>query len=269
MPQKQSQSDSLSLPQLLQLAGIGGQPQQDSTREALSYMMGQQRIASEDADRKARQLQAEQDNAYRMKALDTQVNQKDNTAALHALGLLFANSTDPVERAKLSAHIRSLAGMPEEPVVTNPETAAAERNRLSLEEAQKRNASFQEATSAKNLGRTASDLTGFLHSPLKTAEGTVTNFGDFWGPLVDNFTSGFMGTPTLPEQAAITQANIAQHYAKLPAGSMPPLQLQGLASQLGSEVPQNVLNGLTPVQMQELLKTVAVAKPNQTLSFQP
>lgn len=267
MPQKQTQSETLSLPQLLQLAGIGGQSQQDSTREALSYMMGQQRIASEDADRKVRQQQAEQENQYRMKALDAQVNQKDNTAALHALGLLYANTMDPTERARIGAHISSLTGMPTGPATVSPDAAAAERNRLSLEEAQKRNASFQETISAKRLGQTASDLTGFLHSPLKTAEGTVTNFGDFWGPVADNFTSGFMGTPTLPEQAAITQANIAQHYAKLPVGSMPPLQLQGLASQLGTEVPQSVLNGLTPAQMQELLKTVAVAKPNQTLSF--
>lgn len=85
-------------------------------------MMGQQRLAADDADRKARQSQAEQENAYRMKALDAQLNQKDNTAALHALGLLFANSTDPVQRASLSAHIRKLTGMEDEPAAAGEKT---------------------------------------------------------------------------------------------------------------------------------------------------
>ena len=94
---KQNQSETLSLPQLLQLAGIGGQPQQDTTREALGYMMGQQRLASEDADRKVRQLQNEQENAYRMKALEQQSANADATGLFHAC----SSEMDPTRRGLL------------------------------------------------------------------------------------------------------------------------------------------------------------------------
>ena len=262
---KQNQSETLSLPQLLQLAGIGGQPQQDTTREALGYMMGQQRIASEDADRKVKMQQAEQENAYRMKALEQQMGQKDDAEKVRAASTILASSTNPEERA----FAMSLLGYAPNGATASPDAAAAERNRLSLEEARKRNASFQEATSARNLGATVKNVFGLLHSPQKTSEAVVNNFGEFWGPTVDEFTTGMTGNPTGPEQDAMTRAAIAKHYSGLPTTNMPPLQLQGLASQLGPEVPQNVLNSLTPAQMQELLKTVTVAKPNQTLSFQP
>ena len=84
---KQNQSETLSLPQLLQLAGIGGQPQQDTTREALGYMMGQQRLQADDADRKVKMQQAEQENAYRMKALEQQANMQTQSAANAELAL--------------------------------------------------------------------------------------------------------------------------------------------------------------------------------------
>ena len=207
-----------------------------------------------------------------MEQQGVQLGNAEKTARLHAL-TSWVNSLNPMSPLYATANtaLQNELGIASPSVTASPDAAAAaaERNRLSLEEARKRNASFQEATSARNLGATVKNVFGLLHSPQKTSEAVVNNFGEFWGPTVDEFTTGMTGNPTGPEQDAMTRAAIAKHYSGLPTTNMPPLQLQGLASQLGTEVPQNVLNGLTPAQMQELLKTVTVAKPNQTLSFQP
>jgi len=100
---------------LLQLAGIGGQPQQDSTREALSYMMGQQRLAADEADRKVRQSQNEEENRYRMKALEAQVNQKDQGSRMHGLISLVGAARTPEELKFAQAALRSELGLPEMP----------------------------------------------------------------------------------------------------------------------------------------------------------
>lgn len=49
--------------------------------------MGQQRLQADDADRKARMQQAEQENAYRLKALEQQTNMQTQSAANAELAL--------------------------------------------------------------------------------------------------------------------------------------------------------------------------------------
>lgn len=130
---KQQDSNTLSLPQLLQLAGIGGQPQQDTTREALSYMQGQQRLAAEEADRKVREQQAMQEHQYRMKALEQQsahYGQEADAANLRALATVIGSTIQgtPEHSAAVNAWMKATGQpMPVVPVekthvedVTNP-----------------------------------------------------------------------------------------------------------------------------------------------------
>jgi hypothetical protein len=151
MPKNQ-QSESLSLPQLLQLAGIGGQPQQDSTREALSYMMGQQRLAADDADRKVKMQQAEQENAYRMKALDAQVNQKDQGSRMHGLISLVSAARTPEELKFAQDALRSELGLSAGVQEKTPEKLAADANTKALADKAKR-----EGTPGKDITMVAED----------------------------------------------------------------------------------------------------------------
>ena len=216
---KQNQSETLSLPQLLQLAGIGGQPQQDSTREALSYMMGQQRIASEDADRKVRQQQAAQENAYRMKALDAQLNQKDNTAALHALGLLFANTTDPTERARIGAHIASLTGMPTGPAVAPEKTY---ENDPKLQPGYKAPSTGGPMTADKAGQATAQVVGNVLGAVAKAPIAAL------------DFVGGYAGVPTVDESMAANQNYWTAVQQMYPVGS-PEYNAQRTPEQLNLE----------------------------------
>jgi len=120
MPQKQ-QTDTLSLPMLLQLAGIGGQPQQDSTREALSYMVGQQRLAADEADRKVRQSQAEQEFQLRMEALKQQTGQRDQGARLHSIGSWVSSAVTPADRAAALLALRNELGIVDQVAGKTPE----------------------------------------------------------------------------------------------------------------------------------------------------
>ena len=74
-------------------------------------MMGQQRLASEDADRKVKMQQAEQENAYRMKALDAQVNQKDQGSRMNGLISLVGAARTPEELRFAQEALRSELGL--------------------------------------------------------------------------------------------------------------------------------------------------------------
>jgi len=273
---KQQDSNTLSLPQLLQLAGIGGPPQQDSTREALSYMQGQQRLLAEEADRKVKQQQADQEHEYRMKALehqDSSLMQAEKTARVHALTAILNGMlpTNPLY-AVYSKAIQNELGIesPQAPTekthVGDLTTPASTASTIMSNDPSVAN---RIGSLGKQVPRTILPVPtvdgGYAPSLLDQliTQGIVGN--------VKNFSRGLVGLPSTP---TATFSQVGDYLGNMLGDSVfsqsvpadnrtAPADLSGLTGTLDSSLPPNLLDNLSPEQKQRLMQAVPQFQPQQ------